>query len=81
MKREISFEFSKEGFEKAKKHTEFKELEDKIQDLKNTPIIIPITLSALIIAGIAVTSGASIVAYKPLEDVSIVAFKYFLGGL
>lgn len=74
--KELTFEFSKKGLEEAMNYSEFKEMEDFIEDLKKTPKVVPMVLVGILAVAGLYTFGGSAVAYKALEDVSLVAFKY-----
>lgn len=80
MSKEMCFEFSSKGFEEMKQYNEFKDLEDFIKDIKNTPKIVPIALVGLLAITGIYTFGGTVVAYKAIEDVSLVAFKYISVG-
>lgn len=80
MKSEMCFEFSSKGFEEMKQYNEFKDIEDFVEDLKNTPKVVPVALVGLLaIAGLYTFEGSA-VAYKTIET-GLVAFKYIsIGG-
>lgn len=74
--KELTFEFSQKGLREALQDNEFKAIDDFIEDLKNTPKIVPVALVGILAIAGLYSFGGSAVAYKTLEDISLVAFKY-----
>lgn len=74
--RELTFEFSQKGLQEALQDHEFKAIDDFIEDLKKTPRVVPMVLVGLLAVAGLYTFGGSAVAYKAIEDISLVAFKY-----